>query len=143
MGTGRKTAGLRPLKAKITKALPVGAYLNVADNSGAKVAQIISVRGYHGKRRRLASAGIGDIVTVVIKEGDQAIRHKVLKAVIIRQKKAIRRPSGMRVKFEDNACIILKDEKKGEPQATMIKGPVAREVVERFPLIGKIAPMVV
>lgn len=143
MGTGRKTAGLRPLKAKITKALPVGAYLNVADNSGAKIAQIISVRGYHGKRRRLASAGIGDIVTVVIKEGDQAIRHKVLKAVIIRQKKAIRRPSGMRVKFEDNACIILKDEKKGEPQATMIKGPVAREVVERFPLIGKIAPMVV
>ncbi len=143
MGTGRKTAGLRPLKAKVTKALPVGAYITVADNSGAKVAQIISVRGYHGKRRRLASAGIGDIVTVVIKEGDQSIRHKVLKAVIIRQKKAIRRASGIRVKFEDNACIILKDEKKGEPQATMIKGPVAREVVERFPLIGKIASMVV
>ncbi|MCW1300915.1 MAG: 50S ribosomal protein L14 [Candidatus Nanoarchaeia archaeon] len=142
MGTGRKTAGLRPLKAKITKALPVGAYLNVADNSGARLAQIIAVRGYHGKRRRLATAGIGDIVTVVIKEGEEGMRHKVVKAVIIRQKKEIRRPNGLRVKFEDNACVILKDEKKGEPQATMIKGPVAREVVERFPLIGKIALMV-
>jgi large subunit ribosomal protein L14 len=63
-------------------------------------------------------------------------------AVIIRQKKAYRRKDGMRIKFEDNACVILKSE-EGDPKGTVVKGPVAREIVERFPKIGKISSIVV
>jgi len=133
---------MKPIKARVVRALPVGAYLKVADNSKAKVVQIIGVVGYKGVKRRLASAGVGDVVIVSVKEGDLSLVGKVMKAVIIRQKKEYMRMDGIRVKFEDNACVIIKDE-IGTPAGTIIKGPVAKEVVERFPEIGKIASIIV
>ena len=133
---------MKAIKAKVTRALPVGAYLKVADNSKAKVVQLIGVKGYKGVKRRLASAGVGDLVIVTVKEGDLSLVGKVMLAVIIRQRKEYRRANGWRIKFEDNACVLVKDE-RGTPMGTIIKGPVAQEAVQRFPEIGKIASIVV
>ena len=67
---------------------------------------------------------------------------QVFRAVIVRQRKEYRRPDGTRVKFEDNACVIVKDE-YGTPKGTVIRGPVAREAVQRWPEIGKQATIIV
>ena len=69
------------------------------------------------------------------------MKGKVFDAVLIRQKKSYRRLNGERVSFEDNAVAILKDE-KGNPKGTQIKGPVAREVMERWPTVAKLAKIV-
>jgi len=132
---------MKAVSARITKALNVGSYINCADNTGAKLLQIISVVGYKGKRRRYPKAGVGDMVKVVVKEGDVKLKKQVFTAVIIRQKKEYRRKEGIRIAFEDNAAVLVSEE--GEPKGTVIKGPVAREVVERFPALGKIASIVV
>jgi large subunit ribosomal protein L14 len=132
---------MKAVRASVTKALNVGSYLNCADNTGAKLLQIISVMGYKGVRKRQPKAGVADMVKVTVKEGDVKIRKQVSNAVIIRQKAEYRRPDGLRVSFEDNAAVLVDD--KGEPKGTEIKGPVAKEAVERFSAIGKIASIVV
>lgn len=132
---------MKPVKARITKALPVGSYLVCADNTGAKLLKMISVKGYKGVHRRRAKAGVADMVKCSVKEGDVKIRKQVVAAVIIRQKAEYRRPNGMRVSFEDNAAVIVDD--KADPKGSQIKGPVAKEAVERFTAIGKIASIVV
>ena len=132
---------MKAVKASVTKGIQVGSYIKCADNTGAKILKVIAVVGYKGRRRRRASAGVGDMIVCSVKEGDVKIRKQVVKAVVIRQKKEYRRPNGLRVKFEDNAAIIVDD--KGNPKGTMIKGPVAKEAVERFSPIGKIATIVV
>jgi large subunit ribosomal protein L14 len=81
------------------------------------------------------------VVVCSVKVGTQKWRKQVVKALIIRQKREYRRANGLRVKFEDNAAIIVND--KIEPQGTQVKGPVAREVIERFTPIGKVANFVV
>ncbi len=86
-------------------------------------------------------ANIGDWVKVAVKKGIPDMKGKVFDAVIIRQKKSYRRLSGERIAFEDNAVAILKDE-KGNPKATQIKGPISREVLERWPQVAKIASIV-
>jgi large subunit ribosomal protein L14 len=70
------------------------------------------------------------------------MRKQVVPAVIVRQKKEFRRPDGTRVKFEDNAVVICKDD-KGNPKGTVIKGPIAKEVAERWSAIGKLANITV
>ncbi len=132
---------MKGMKAKVTRALPVGAYINCADNSGAKLLQIISVVGYKGRRKRLPSAGVGSVVKVTVKKGEFKLRKKVFSAVIVRQKKEYRRRNGIRVYFEDNAAVLINE--KGDPMGSEVKGPVAKEAVERFSSIGKIATMVV
>ena len=132
---------MRGFKARVKRALNVGAYINCADNTGAKILKIISVIGYKGVRRRIPRAGIGDMVKCSVREGDPKLKKQVVLAVIIRQKSEYRRNNGIRVKFEDNAAILVNEE--GEPKGTEIKGPVAREVVERFPPIGKVATIIV
>ncbi len=132
---------MKGMKAKVTRALPVGAYINCADNSGAKLLQIISVVGYKGRRKRLPSAGVGSVVKVTVKKGEFKLRKKVFSAVIVRQKKEYRRRNGLRVYFEDNAAVLINE--KGDPMGSEVKGPVAKEAVERFSSIGKIATMVV
>jgi large subunit ribosomal protein L14 len=112
-----------------------------ADNTGARELEIIAVIGYKGVRRRYPSAGVGDMVVVSVKKGTPDIRKQVHYAVIIRQRKEYRRPDGTRVKFEDNAAVIV--DPKGNPKGTEIRGPVAREAAERFPKIGSIATIVV
>jgi large subunit ribosomal protein L14 len=132
---------MKAIPSNITKALPVGAKMVCVDNSGAKVVQIISVRGFKGKRRTTPAAGVAGIVNVKVLRGEQKVRHEVHRAVIIRQTRPFRRPDGMRVSFEDNACVLVNDNL--EPKGSLIKGPVPKEVVQRFQLIGKISRMVV
>jgi large subunit ribosomal protein L14 len=102
--------------------------VTVADNSGAKRATVIKVLG--GSRRRYAF--IGDEVIVSVKEalpGGGVKKGEVAKAVVVRTKRANRRPDGSHVRFDDNAAVLINNE--GEPRGTRIFGPVARELRER------------
>jgi large subunit ribosomal protein L14 len=132
---------MKAVSAKITPGLNLGAMLVVADNSGGKIARLVSVKRGKGTKGRQNSAKVADMVKVSIRKGIPDMRGKVFDAVIVRQKKNYRRKDGERVSFEDNAAAILKDE-KGNPKGTQIKGPVAREVMERWPHVAKIASMV-
>lgn len=132
---------MKAVKARITRALNVGSRINCADNSGAKILGIISVFGYKGVKRRQPAAGVADMIKASVKEGDIKIRKQVVNAVVIRQKAEYRRKDGLRVAFEDNAAVITNE--TGEPKGTGIKGPVAKEAIERFSAIGKIASIVV
>ncbi len=133
---------MKAVKAKVSKALPIGARVECADNSGAKVIQIITVKGYKTRTRRLMAAGVGDLVTATVKVGKPDMRHKLVKGIIIRQRKEFTRPDGQKVKFEDNAAIVLKDVELGLPKGTLIKGPIAKEVAIRWPAVAKIATMI-
>ena len=128
--------------SKIPRLLPHGAIINVCDNSGAKLIKIVSVKGSKTVKGRYPSAGIGDLVLGAVKSGRPDMKKQVVFAVIVRQKKEFRRPDGMRVKFEDNAAVVLKDE-KGNPKGTIFKGPVAKEIVKRWPMVAKVAKLVV
>jgi len=132
---------MKPISARVTKGLQAGSYIKCADNTGANLLQIIAVKGYKGVKKRIPGCGVGSWVICSVKEGDPKLKHQVVHAVIVRQKKEYRRKNGMRVKFEDNAAVLTNE--KGETRGTKIKGPIAKEVVERFSVIGKIATMVV
>ena len=77
-----------------------------------------------------------------VKSGKPGMRKQVVQAIIVRQKKEYRRPNGMRIKFEDNAAVVLKDD-KGNPKGTILKGPIAKEACDRWPGIAKLAKIVV
>ena len=102
-------------------------YLKVADNSGAKELMCIRVLG--GTRRKYAN--IGDVVVCSVKKatpGGVVKKGDVVKAVIVRTKTGARRPDGSYIKFDDNAAVIIRDDKT--PRGTRIFGPVARELRE-------------
>ena len=80
--------------------------------------------------------------SISVIKGDKSIRKQVVPAVIVRQRKEYKRANGMRIAFEDNALVVLKDE-KGNPKGTIFKGAIAKEAIERWPGIGKIASTVV
>jgi large subunit ribosomal protein L14 len=132
---------MEALKADVTQGLERGSLITCADNTGARQLKVISVAGYSGTKNRHPKAGIGDKVTVSVTKGTPEMRRQVLEAVIVRQRQTIRRPSGTRVRFEDNAAVII-DEME-EPRGTEIKGPIAREVAERFGSIASTATMIV
>jgi len=132
---------MEALKADVTRGLAKGSLINCADNTGARQLKVISVAGYSGTKNRHPKAGIGDKVTVSVTKGTPEMRRQVLEAVVVRQRKPIRRPSGTRVKFEDNAAVVIDDME--EPRGTEIKGPIAREVAERFGSIASTATMIV
>jgi len=116
-------------------------FLNVADNSGAKLVQCIKVLG--GSKRRYA--GIGDIIVVAVKEAlptSNIKKGSVEKAVIVRVHKEYRRPDGTYIRFDDNACVII--DAALNPKGKRIFGPVARELRERseFMKIVSLAPEV-
>ena len=133
---------MKAVKAKVVKGLPVGANVPTCDNSGAKVIEIISVKGYKGVKRRKPTAGVGDIVRAAVKKGRPDMMKQMVYAVIVRQKKEYRRPNGMRIKFEDNAAVVLKDE-KGNPKGTIFKGPIAKEATEKWPGVAKVASIII
>ncbi|MBR3840293.1 MAG: 50S ribosomal protein L14 [Erysipelotrichales bacterium] len=114
--------------------------LNVADNTGAK--EVLVIRCLGGSKRK--SASIGDIVVCAVKDanaGGSVKKGDVVKAVIVRTKYGIRRENGSYIKFDDNACVIIKDDKT--PKGTRIFGPVARELRDRdFLKIVSLAPEV-
>lgn len=116
--------------------------LHVADNTGAKKLMCIRVLGGYKKRY----AQIGDIITCSVKEAEPRMPIKkgdVVHAVIVRQKKEVRRKDGIYVRFDENAVVIV-DMKSKEPKGTRIFGPIARELRTRgFQKIISLAPEVV
>ena len=133
--------GVEEFKLYITRAIPLNAVINCADNTGAKKLRVIMVTGYKGRLSRLPAASIGDHITVVVKKGPPEMRKLTFGAVLVRQKYPIHRISGLRVSFEDNAAVIITPE--GELKGTDIKGPVAFEAAERCPRIANLAAMIV
>jgi large subunit ribosomal protein L14 len=119
----------------------VESFLNVADNSGAKLVQCIKVLG--GTKRKYA--GIGDIIVVAVKE---ALPSSVIKkgtverAVVVRTHKEYKRPDGTYIRFDDNACVLI--DPAMNPKGKRIFGPVARELREKgdFMKIVSLAPEV-
>jgi large subunit ribosomal protein L14 len=116
-------------------------WLTVADNSGAKNIECFKVLG--GSKRRYAQ--IGDIIIASVKNAEPRGNVKagdVVKAVIVRQKKALRRKDGSYIRFDENAAVIVDPESK-EPKATRIFGPIARELREKgYNKIVSLAPEV-
>jgi large subunit ribosomal protein L14 len=114
--------------------------LSVADNTGAKELQCIKVLG--GSLRRYAN--IGDVIVCAVKQaapGGVVKKGDVVKAVVVRTRDGLQRPDGSHIRFDDNAAVILRDER--EPRGTRIFGPVARELREReFMKIISLAPEV-
>lgn len=99
----------------------------VADNSGAKIVQVIQSLGGSGKRK----ATLGQLVVAVVKEADpegQVKKKEIIRALIVRTKKERRRKDGSYIKFDDNAAVVV--DKDGNLRATRIFGPIAREVRE-------------
>lgn len=115
-------------------------YLNVADNSGARKLMCIRVLG--GGNRRYAR--VGDIIVAVVKDAtpNMAVKKSdVVKAVIVRTRKGLRRDSGMSIRFDDNAAVIINAD--GNPKGTRVFGPVARELRDKnFTKIVSLAPEV-
>ena len=114
--------------------------LRVADNTGAK--EILCIRPMGGSYRRYAS--LGDVIIATVKEatpGGVVKKGDVVKAVIVRTKVAVRRVDGSYIRFDENAAVIIKDDKS--PRGTRIFGPVARELREKeFVKILSLAPEV-
>ncbi|MCL2517417.1 MAG: 50S ribosomal protein L14 [Oscillospiraceae bacterium] len=103
-------------------------YMKVADNTGAKELMCIRVLGGTGRRY----AGVGDVVVATVKKatpGGQAKKGEVVRAVIVRTAQGIRRNDGSYVRFDDNAAVIIKEDKN--PRGTRIFGPVARELRDK------------
>lgn len=121
--------------------IQVGTRLKSADNTGAKILQCIKVLG--GNKIRYAR--IGDIITITVKEANpysMVKKGQVLHAVIVRQKKELKRKDGSLIRFDENAAVIIDKENK-EPRGTRIFGPVARELKERgYNKIVSLAPEV-
>ena len=115
-------------------------YLRVADNTGAKELKCIRVLG--GSTRRYGN--IGDVIVCSVRKaapGGQVKKGDVVKAVIVRSRKGLRRNDGSYVRFDENAAVIVKEDKT--PQGTRIFGPVARELREKdFMKIVSLAPEV-
>lgn len=132
---------MKAITARVTRGLHVGSNLLAADNSGARIVRIAGVK--HGKttKGRQMPAKVGDWVKVSVRAGKPDMKGLVFDAVVIRQRKPFKRNTGERVCFQDNAVALLKDE-KGNPKGTQIKGPVAREVQERWKEVSKIADFV-
>ena len=115
--------------------------LTVADNTGAK--QIMCIRVLGGSFRKYAN--IGDIIVAAVKDsspGGVVKKGEVVKAVVVRTKKGLRRPDGSYIRFDENAAVVIKDDKS--PRGTRIFGPVARELRDRdFMKIISLAPEVI
>ncbi|MGV2828263.1 50S ribosomal protein L14 [Myxosarcina sp. GI1(2024)] len=116
-------------------------YLNVADNSGARRLMCLRVVG----KGNSPYAFIGDVVIAVVKDALPNMgvkKSEVVRAVIVRTKQAVRRESGMSIRFDDNAAVIINQE--GNPRGTRVFGPVARELREKnFTKIVSLAPEVI
>lgn len=115
--------------------------LNVGDNSGAK--EIMCIRVMGGSYRKYAN--IGDVIVAAVKSaspGGAVKKGDVVKAVVVRSKKGLRRQDGSYIRFDENAAVIIKDDKS--PRGTRIFGPVARELREKdFMKIISLAPEVI
>ncbi len=133
--------GVEEYKTYITRAIPLNAVITCADNTGAKTLRVIMVAGAKTRLKRVPAASVGDLITCVVKRGPPELRNTTFGAVIVRQKYPVRRVSGLRISFEDNAAVIVTPE--GELKGTDIKGPVATEAAERWPRIANLASIII
>ena len=121
--------------------IPSESYLKVADNTGAKEIKCIRVLG--GSKRKYGN--IGDVIVASVRKstpGGQVKKGEVVKAVIVRSAKGVRRADGTYVRFDDNAAVLIKDDKN--PRGTRIFGPVARELRDKdYMKILSLAPEVI
>ncbi len=121
--------------------IQVGTNVVIADNTGAKKARVFKVLG--GSHRRYAF--VGDVVVLSVKSAEprKSVKKKdVLRAVVVRQRAALRRKDGSYIRFDDNAVVIL-DKKSKEPKGGRIFGPIPREIQEKgFQKIASLAPEV-
>lgn len=141
MGTRRKLGGKTQVKARTSYGLQNGSKIFIADNSGAKIAQIINVDHAKTRLRRLPKATIGSVCSVTVKKGRPELRGNIVKAVIVRQKMMYKRLDGTRLCFEDNAGVLIT--KEGDPRGTEIRGPIAREAAELFPRLASISSLII
>jgi large subunit ribosomal protein L14 len=132
---------MKAIPARVTRGLNIGSMVVASDNSGARIVRITGVKRGKSVKGRQQYAKVGDQVKVSVRQGKPDMKGEVFDAVVIRQKRSFRRNTGERVMFEDNAVALLKDD-KGNPKGTMIKGPIAREVAERWKAVAKIAQFV-
>lgn len=132
---------MKSVSARPTRSLNIGSLVNVADNSGARIAKIVSIKHGKTKKGRQGYAKVADWVKISVRKGDPKMKGEVFDAILVRQRKSWRRNTGERVCFSDNAVALLKDE-KGTPKGTQIKGPIAREIQERWKEVSKIASIV-
>ena len=133
---------MKALKARVTKGLTQGSKVPTCDNSGAKILRIFGVKRSKTVKGKMPCAGVGDLVMASVKKGNPDMAKQVVMAVIVRQRKEYRRMDGTRIKFEDNAAVVLKDD-KGNPKGTIFKGAIAKEACERWPGIAKLARIIV
>jgi len=133
---------MKGVGAKLTRGLNIGSNVLASDNSGARIVRIVGVKGGKTRKGRQQYAKIGDWVKISVRKGDIKMKGQVFDAVVIRQKKPFRRNTGERIAFTDNAVALLKDD-KGNPKGTQIKGPIAREVADRWQLLAKICKSIV
>ena len=141
MGTRRKMGRKTYVKPRTSYGLCNGSRILITDNSGAKIGEIINVDGFKTRLKRLPKASVGSVCTVTIKKGKPELRGNIVKAVIVRQKMIYRRLDGTRLCFEDNAGVIIT--KDGEPKATEVRGPIAREAAEMFPRLASISSLII
>jgi large subunit ribosomal protein L14 len=132
---------MKQISANQTKGITTKTQCVCADNSGAKIVEVISVFKSKTRNRQLPSAGIASLVNVVVKKGTPSTKKKIEKAVVVRVKKEYRRKNGVRICFEDNAVVLT--DNKGLPKASEVKGCVAKEVGERYSKIAGLASSVV
>lgn len=122
-------------KVNFTRGLPVGTVCKCADNSGSKTYTIIGVINVNATKKRVRSATIGDIVSIVSRDGLYSRQKKVLRGIVIRQKKPIfRKLKGYRFYFEDNAIVEI--DAKNNVVGTRVKGAVAREACDKVPSLN-------
>lgn len=132
---------MKGLSTKVTKTIVPMSTLTCADNSGAMLFRVINKLGKGYKHGGLAAAGLCDIVIASVIKGTPMYLKKPVRVVIIRQRASIRRSNGMRVRFEDNAGIMVGEDNL--PIGTEVKGAMAREVVERYVKIAGVASRIV
>jgi large subunit ribosomal protein L14 len=132
---------MKAISANPTRCLTQKSRVTCTDNSGAKIVEIITVFKHHGRKRMNPKAGIADMVNVAVKKGKPETRKRIFRAIVVRVKKEYKRANGMRIKFEDNAVVLV--DEKGQPKGSEIKGVVAKEVGERWPKIAGMASAVV
>ncbi len=136
----KKRKALRQISRRITRALPTGAIIPVADNSGARMVEVISVRGHSTRLSRQPTAKVGDMIVCSVKKGSPKLRRQIVHAIVIRQKKPYKRSDGSWVYFEDNAVVVTNE--SGEPRGSEIRGAVSKEAADSWPRIASAARII-
>jgi large subunit ribosomal protein L14 len=132
---------MKDIQASPIRGIQNGTKIRIIDNSGAKIARVITIKNYGGTHRRLQKGAVGSLCTVSVIAGDLSLRKGVggkkkgvQYAIIVQQRGIIRRRNGAHVQFEQNAGVLCS--KEGDLKGSMIRGAVAQEAVARWPTIG-------